>query len=81
MFDGVGDGIQREDKRAAQGQVMQQPPSMMRGREVGATRGRQEMMAQQPAGATRQQEEAARRDDETMRGRHVERGSNNQPAQ
>jgi hypothetical protein len=44
----------------------------MRGSEGGATRGRQEMMARQPAGAMRQQE-AARRDDQTTRGRRVER--------
>jgi hypothetical protein len=37
---------------------MQQPASTMRGRECGATRGRQEMMARQPAGATRQGEAA-----------------------
>jgi len=53
-FDGVGDGLRREDKRAAQGQATQQPASMMRGREGGATRGQREMMVRQPAGATRQ---------------------------
>jgi hypothetical protein len=32
-FDGVGDGLRREDERAAQGQqAMQQPASTMRGR-------------------------------------------------
>ncbi len=30
-FDGVGDGLRREDERAAQEQAMQQPASMMRG--------------------------------------------------
>jgi hypothetical protein len=64
----------------AQVQAMQQPVSTMRGQEGDATRGRQEMMAQQPAGATRQRE-AARRDNETTRGRRVERRCNNQPAQ
>ncbi len=39
-FDGVGNGPRREDKRAAQGQAMQQPVSMMRGREGGRMRGR-----------------------------------------
>jgi len=53
-FYGVGDGLRREDERVVQGQATQQPASMMRGREGGATRGRQEMMAQQPAGAMRQ---------------------------
>ena len=37
------------------------------------------MMARQPAGATRQRE-AARRDNEAMRGRRIERRRNNQPA-
>jgi len=44
-FDGVGDGLRREDEKAAQGQATQQPASTMRGREGGATKGRQEMMA------------------------------------
>jgi len=57
-FDGIGNGLQREDERVAQGQATQQPASMMRGQEGGATRGQQEMMAQQPASATRQQEAA-----------------------
>ena len=78
-FNGVGDGLRREDERAAQGQTMQQPASTMRGREGGATRGRREMMVRQPAGATRQQE-AARRDDKTTRGWRIERQHNNQPA-
>ena len=38
-FDGVGDELQQEDERVAQGQAMQQPASTMRGREGGATRG------------------------------------------
>jgi hypothetical protein len=38
-FDGVGDRLQREDERAAQGQATQQPASTMRGQEGGATRG------------------------------------------
>ena len=37
-FDGVGDGLRREDERAAQGQATQQPASTMRGREGSATR-------------------------------------------
>jgi hypothetical protein len=46
VFDGVGDGLRQEDERAAQGQAtQQQPASTMRGREGGATRGRQDMMA------------------------------------
>ena len=67
-FNGVGDGLRQEDERAAQGQATQQPASTMRGREGGATRGRQEMMAQQPACATRQQE-AAQLDKKTTRQR------------
>jgi len=43
-FNGVGDGLRREDKRAAQGQATQQPASTMRGREGGATRGRREIV-------------------------------------
>jgi hypothetical protein len=74
-FDGVGDGLRREDERVAQGHAKQQPTSMMRCREGGATRGRQEMMARQPAGTTRQRE-AARRDDETKRGREGGTGRN-----
>jgi len=77
VFDGVGDGLRREDEKATQGQATQQPASTMRGREGGATRGRQEMMVQQPAGATRQRE-ATQRDDETVRGRHIEKRRNNQ---
>ena len=55
-FDGVGDGLRREDERAEQGQAMQHPASTMRGQEGSAMRGRQEMMVRQPAGATRQLE-------------------------
>ena len=54
VLDGAGDGLRREDEMAAQGHAKQQPASMMRGREGGATRGRQEIMAGQPAGAMRQ---------------------------
>jgi len=54
VFDGVGNGLRQEDEKAAQGQATQQPASTMRGREGSAMRGRQEMMARQPAGATRQ---------------------------
>jgi len=38
-FDGIDTGLRREDERAAQGQATQQPASMIRGREGGATRG------------------------------------------
>ena len=38
-FDGIGDGLRREDERAAQGQATQQPASRMRGQESNATRG------------------------------------------
>ena len=48
-----------------QGQATQQPASTIRGREDGVTRGRREMMGQQPAGATRQQE-VEQLDDETV---------------
>ncbi len=51
-FDGIGDGLRQEDERATQGKATQQPASTMRGRECGATRGRREMMARQPAGGT-----------------------------
>jgi len=78
-FDGVGDGLRPEDKRAAQGQATQQPASRMRGQEGGATRGRREMMAQQQPDAMRQQE-AAQQDDEMTRGQCIERRRNNQPA-
>ncbi len=78
-FDGVGDGLRREDERVAQVQATQQPVSTMRVQEGDATRGRQEMMTRQPAGATIQRE-AARRDNETTRGRRIERQRNNQPA-
>jgi hypothetical protein len=44
VFDGVGDGLQQEDERAAQAQATQQPASTMRGREGSATRRRQEMV-------------------------------------
>ena len=54
VLDGTSDGLRREDEMAAQGHAKQQPASMMRGREGGATRGRQEIMAGQPAGAMRQ---------------------------
>jgi hypothetical protein len=74
-FDGVGDGLRREDKRAAQGQATHQPASTMRGREGGATRGQQEMMARQPAGETRKRE-ATRRENKTTRGWRVERRRN-----
>jgi hypothetical protein len=50
-----------------------------RKRESGASRGQQEMMARQPAGTTRQRE-AARQDDKTTRGWHIERRRNNLPA-
>jgi protein subunit release factor B len=50
-----------------------------RKQEGGASRGQQEMMAQQPAGTTRQRE-AARQDDKTTRGWHIERRRNNLPA-
>ena len=53
-FYSMGDGLRREDERVAQGQATQQPASMMRGLEGGATRGQQEMMARQSAGAMRQ---------------------------
>ena len=68
VFDGVGDELRPEGERAAQGHAKQQPASTMRmrGREGGAKRVRQEMMARQPAGATKHRE-AARRDDETTR--------------
>ena len=35
VFNGVGTGLRREDKRAVQGEAMQQPASKMRGREGG----------------------------------------------
>jgi hypothetical protein len=54
VLDGAGDGLRREDEMAAQGHAKQQPASMMRGREGGVTRGRQEIMVGQPAGAMRQ---------------------------
>ena len=79
-FDGIGDGLQREDEKAAQGQAMQQPASTMRGREGGETRGRQEMMARQPAGTTRQRE-ATRRDDKTMRRRDDKRAAHREATQ
>jgi hypothetical protein len=71
-FDGVGNGLRREDERVAQGQAMQQPDSTMRGQEGGATRGRQEMMARQPAGATRQQEGGTTRRQDDKRAAHRE---------
>jgi hypothetical protein len=47
--------------------------------ESGASRGQQEMIAQQPAGTTRQRE-AAQQDDKTTKGWHIERRRNNLPA-
>jgi len=79
VLEGVGDGLRQEDDTAAQGQATQQPVSTMRGQEGGITRGRQDMMARQPAGATRQQE-ATRPDDKMMRGWSNKRRRNNQTA-
>ena len=67
-FDGVGDGLRREDERAAKGHAKQQPASTMRGQEDGTTRGQQEMMARQPAAPQDNErwhdEMTTRRDDE-----------------